>query len=391
MTGTAASAGLSDQIAHFGRLLRAAGLPVGTDRILTGVRAAAAVGLVRRDDLFAALQSALTSRPEQHEVFARAFDAFFRERGGMEDALASLLPRVERPDRGRRPGSRRAGAGWNRSSREAPARSDSDAEPEIVASESDREALRHRDFAQMTAEETRRAESLVARLRLPLAAVPSRRLRPDLRGERIDPRASLRASLRTLAADMPLRRRAPAQRPSPLVLLCDVSGSMSRYSRMLLHFSHVVMATWPRVHVFVFGTRLTNVTRAMRGRDVDAALARVGTEAPDWSGGTRIGASLRDFNRRWSRRVLATGATVLLVTDGLDREDGRGLARLQRSCRRLVWLNPLLRYEGFEPRASGIRALLPHVDDFRPCHDLTSLEALVQALGDGPAMRAARP
>ena len=243
----------------------------------------------------------------------------------------------------------------------------------------------------MTPEESRQAEQWVARMQLPVASRPSRRFHPSPAGRRIDARASLRESLRTGGADLPLRMRAARDRPAPLVLLCDVSGSMARYSRMLLHFGHALLGSRPDAQVFVFGTRLTHVTRRLRARDVDAALAAVARQVPDWAGGTRIGSALRDFNRNWSRRVLATGATVLLVTDGLDRDDEDGLAReadrLQRSCRRLVWLNPLLRYPAFEPRALGIRTLLPHVDDFRPIHDLASLEDLVAVLSQGPSRR----
>jgi uncharacterized protein with von Willebrand factor type A (vWA) domain len=191
-----------------------------------------------------------------------------------------------------------------------------------------------------------------------------------------------------------LRRRAPRRRPPAVVALCDISGSMARYGRMLLRFLHALTARGGRVHSFTFGTRLTNVTRWLRDRDPDEALAALGRAVPDWEGGTRIGACLRDFNLRWSRRVLGQGAVVLLVTDGLDREGALGLAdetaRLRRSCRRLVWLNPLLRFQGFEPRAEGVRAMLPHVHDFRPVHDLASLEELAAALSDLPAGLRAR-
>ncbi len=377
---------LPENLLHFGRLLRSAGIPIGPDRILDAVRAASVVGLGRRDDFYHALRTVFVSRPEHRAVFDGAFESFWRERGGMEDALASLLTKVERQDRrAPRPGATRLA----RAAGETRGRASGEPTPPavgIVASWSDREALRHRDFAQMTPDEVRVAEGLVTRMKLPVADRPSRRFHPSDRGSRIDSRSSLRASLRSGGADLPLRMRAPTRRPAPVVVLCDISGSMSRYSRMLLHFGHALLRSRPGVHVFVFGTRLTNVTRCLRDRDVDLALAAVGRQVPDWSGGTRIGTALRDFNQRWSRRVLATGATVLLVTDGLDRDDGRGLAqeaaRLHRSCRRLVWLNPLLRYEAFEPRALGIRALLPHVDDFRPAHDLASLEDLVRALSD---------
>jgi hypothetical protein len=166
---------------------------------------------------------------------------------------------------------------------------------------------------------------------------------------------------------------------------------MSRYSRMLLHFLHALTNDRDRVHTFLFGTRLTSITRHLRQRDVDVALDRVANAVEDWSGGTRIGASLADFNRHWSRRVLGQGAILLFISDGLDRDAGEGLAqemeRLHKSCRRLIWLNPLLRYEGFEPKSLGMRAILPHVDDFRTVHNLESLTQLAEALGEAGARR----
>jgi uncharacterized protein len=238
----------------------------------------------------------------------------------------------------------------------------------------------------MSAAELAEAEKAVSELRLPLPDLRTRRLVRDPRGERVDPRASLRAALRTGPDAIPLRFRSPRTRPPLVAALCDVSGSMSRYSRVVLRFLHALARDRPTVHAFTFGTRLTNVTRQLRFRDPDAALAAVGRAVQDWDGGTRIGAALREFNLRWSRRLLAQGALVLVVTDGLDRDAGQGLAeemrRLHRSCRRLVWLNPLLRFEGFEPRAAGIRAMLPHVDEMRPVHDLESLAQLAAALGE---------
>jgi uncharacterized protein with von Willebrand factor type A (vWA) domain len=266
-------------------------------------------------------------------------------------------------------------------------------EVDAVLAWSDRELLRTKDFEQMTAEEIREAEAAVERMRLPVRDLPTRRLRPDPRGDRIDPRASLRAALRAGRSSIPLRWRSTASRPPAVVALCDVSGSMARYSRMLLRFLHALADDRDRVHCFTFGTRLTNVTRFLRHRDPDAALAAVGRAVGDWEGGTRIGACLREFNLRWARRLLGQGALVLLITDGLDRDEARGLAeeteRLRRSCRRLVWLNPLLRFAGFEPRAAGIRAILPHVHELRPVHDLRSLEQLAEALSDRRATASA--
>jgi uncharacterized protein with von Willebrand factor type A (vWA) domain len=241
------------------------------------------------------------------------------------------------------------------------------------------------DFENMSAEELAEAKAVIARMRLPIMEVPTRRHAGDPRGSRIDMRATLRAALRAGPGIIPLRRKRRRTRHPPLVVLCDISGSMSRYSRMLLHFLHAVTNDRDRVFTFVFGTRLTNITRYLRQRDVDVALDKVAEAVEDWSGGTRIGLSLSEFNRRWSRRVLGQGALVLLISDGLDRDSGTGLAaevdRLHRSCRRLIWLNPLLRYEGFEPKSLGVKAILPHVDEFRTVHSLQSLQDLADALG----------
>jgi uncharacterized protein with von Willebrand factor type A (vWA) domain len=179
-------------------------------------------------------------------------------------------------------------------------------------------------------------------------------------------------------------RKRRRERQPPLVIICDISGSMSRYSRMLLHFAHTVSNDRSRVYTFVFGTRLTNVTRLLQEKDVDMSLDKVSEAVHDWSGGTRIGRCLHEFNRDWSRRVLTQGAVVLLITDGLDRDAGSGLSqemeRLHKSCRQLLWLNPLLRYDQFKPKAIGMQAMLPHVDEFRSVHNLTSLTALTVLL-----------
>jgi uncharacterized protein with von Willebrand factor type A (vWA) domain len=384
--------GLAAHVVRFSRTLRAAGLPIGPGRVLDAVSAAAEVGLARRDDLYWALHAVLVSRPEHHALFDEAFRILWREPGAIPAAAAALLPQAggspERREASRRLAEALAG-------REAPARErPRDATGvNVFLAWSSREALRTKDFEQMSAEELRDAEAAVATLRLPVREVPARRLRPDARGARVDPRTTLRAALRGDRALIPLRWRAATTRPPAVVALCDVSGSMARYSRMLLRFLHALTRERGRVHSFTFATRLTPVTRWLRNRDPDAALAAIGTAVKDWEGGTRIGAALREFNVRWSRRLLGQGAVVILVTDGLDRDDAAGLAeeaeRLRRSCDRLVWLNPLLRYAGFEPRAAGIRALLPHVDELRPVHSLESLAQLAGALSTarGPLAR----
>jgi len=382
---------LAARIAHFARTLRAAGLPIGSGQVLGAVEAAAEVGMEQRADFYWALHAVLVSRVEHHAIFDEAFRLLWREPDRLPPGMERLLPRSPGP--APMPTRRLAEAlATPRPSRPAP--SPDRQEVDAVLAWSDRELLRTRDFEQMSAEEVREAERAVARLVLPVREIPTRRMRPDPRGGRLDPRAMLRASLRTGSDVIPLRWRRTVIRPPAVITLCDVSGSMARYARMMLHFQHALGQGRRRIHSFTFGTRLTNVTRTLRGRDVDAALAAVGRMVEDWDGGTRIGDCLRTFNLRWARRLLGQGAIVLLVTDGLDRGDPQLLAveaaRLRRSCRRLVWLNPLLRFDGFEPLAEGVRALLPHVDEFRPVHDLESLADLARALSEGPATRPSR-
>jgi uncharacterized protein with von Willebrand factor type A (vWA) domain len=386
--GDPAGGQLAAHVVRFARVLRGAGLPIGPGRIHDALRAAAEVGLERRDDLYWALHATLVSRAEHHPIFDEGFRMLWRVPESLPGAIAAFLATAPAPGSAGRDVTRRlaealaTSTGAPRSSAPRSARRGPEVDARLAWSE--RETLRRKDFEQMSAAELREAEEAIAAMRLPAPDVPARRLRPDPRAGRIDLRATLRASLRSGQASIPLRWRSARPRPPALVAVCDVSGSMARYARMLLRFMHALAGGRERVHSFTFGTRLTNVTRHLRHRDGDAALAAVGRAVRDWEGGTRIGASLREFNLRWSRRVLGQGAIVLLVTDGLDRDDARGLAeeteRLRRSCRRLVWLNPLLRYQDFEPRAAGVRAMLPHVDDFRPVHDLESLGQLVEAL-----------
>lgn len=379
---------IAARVVHFARALRAAGLPIGPGRVLDAVGAAAEVGLARREDFYWALHAVLVSRVEHRALFREAFELFWRE---PDPSPAGLELPVSHPD-ARAPGQpqptrRLAEALAATRPARAPSLS-SRAEVDAILAWSDREQLRTRDFEQMSAAEVREAEEAIARMRLPVRDIPSRRARPDPGGDRVDPRGSLRAALRTGTDSIPLRWRSQGPRPPAVVALIDVSGSMVRYARMLLRFVHALGQDRPHVHAFTFATRLTDVSRTLRRRDVDAALASVGRGVPDWEGGTRIGDCLRDFNLRWSRRLLGQGALVLLFTDGLDRGDAALLAaeteRLRRSCRRLVWLNPLLRFQGFEPLAEGVRSMLPHVDDFRPVHDLESLGELARALGEGP-------
>ena len=386
-----ASGKLAENVMHFARVLRSAGLPVGPGKVLDALAALQIAGVERRDDFYWTLAAVFVDRREQFELFDQAFHIFWRDPKMLERVMSLFLPQVFGRARDEQPemASRLAEAMLPQ-----PDRPRGEAEPpqeiqlDAAFTVSEREVLQHADFETMTSDELAQAKRLIADLRLPIPEVRTRRLVPDARGARIDLRASLRASLRGGADIIPLARRSQGRRHPPLVVLCDISGSMSRYSRMFLHFLHAITSDRDRVHTFVFGTRLTNITRHLRHRDVDVALAGVSAAVADWSGGTRIGSSIKEFNLRWSRRVLGQNAVVLLITDGLDRDLGRDLGpemeRLHKSCRRLIWLNPLLRYEAFEPRPMGVRIMLPHCDAFLPAHNIDSLVALGRALSAAP-------
>ena len=385
---------LPENIMHFGRVLRTAGLPVGPDQVLKAIEAVSAVDMADRAQFYWALHAALVNRRGQQELFDQAFHVFWRNPRLLERMMSLVIPTssVDTGQEDSEPLARRLAEALTPEQTGLRER-EGDEEVEIRAelTWSDREVLRAMDFETMSLAEQEAAKRAMAKMRLPLRPVPARRFRLHPRGRRPDLRATLRGAMRTGGDFVALRRRRRLRRPPPLVVICDISGSMARYSRMLLHFMHAVTNDRDRVHCFLFGTRLTNVTRQLRQKDVDTALAGVAEAVEDWSGGTRIGASLRSFNRLWSRRVLGQGAVVLLISDGLDRDSGEGLAveveRLHKSCRRLVWLNPLLRYDAYEPKTRGAAALMPHVDEFRPAHNLDSLADLAAALGREPARR----
>jgi len=391
MDGVApASAGgnLVANIMHFARVLRAAGLPDGPGKVLQAVEAVRAVGLESRADFYWALHAVLVNRRDQRLIFDQAFHVFWRNPKLLERMMALLLPELQVPGQEGAEMSRRLAEALRTGQGEAERPREEKVELDAAMTFSGRELLQMTDFEKMSNAEMDAAREAVKRLALALAERPTRRFAADPRGARIDMRATLRAQLRASGL-IALKRKDRATRPPPLVVLCDISGSMSRYTRIFLHFLHAVINDRDRVHAFLFGTRLTNITRQLRTRDVDEALDKVATAVEDWSGGTRIGQCLAEFNRRWSRRVLGQGAVVLFISDGLDRDAGAGLAqeieRLHKSCSRLIWLNPLLRYEGFAPKSLGMKAILPHVDEFRPVHNLESLAAVVAALAEnGP-------
>ncbi|HEV2335623.1 MAG TPA: VWA domain-containing protein [Stellaceae bacterium] len=369
---------------HFARTLRAAGLPVGPGKVLDAVAAVEAVGITDRRDFYWTLHAVLVNRADQRVLFDQAFHVFWRNPELLKKMLALVLPQlnIDIPQEEGTEMLRRLAEALH-PNREAKETGETQLEIDAAMTASDREQLHAMDFEKMSLDELARAKAAIARMRLPITDVPTRRFARDPRGARADMRATLRAALRS-GGLIELKRKSRRTRPPPLVVLCDISGSMSRYSRVFLHFMHSITNDRDRVFTFVFGTRLTNITRYLRHRDVDLALDRVAEAVIDWSGGTRIGHSVAEFNKLWSRRVLGQGAVVLLITDGLDRDAGTGLAhemdRLHRSCRRLIWLNPLLRYEGFEPRSLGMKAMLPYVDEFRPVHNLESLETLVEVI-----------
>ena len=376
---------LAEHIVRFARALRATGMRVGPGAAVDAVKAVETAGAARRDDFYWTLHAVLVKRYEDRPVFDEAFRLFWRRRDPNETILAALLPPAPEAAK-ERPAQRRVQEALAASEppRIPRPRPEAEREVDMRGSASDIEILRHKDFAQMSAAELAEAHHRIAGLTLFWQKMRSRRLVPDARGQSVDLRRTLRASLRAGGELIDLRRRLRGRRLPPLVALVDISGSMSDYSRVVLHFLHALSESRGRVSTFVFGTRLTNVTRALKARDPDAALAACGQAANDWAGGTWISSSLHRFNKEWSRRVLAQGAIVLLITDGLEREAGDALSRemdrLHRSCRRLIWLNPLLRYEGFEAKAQGIRAMLPHADEFRPVHNLASMDALCEAL-----------
>jgi len=374
---------LAENIVHFGRALRAAGIPVGPGAALDVLAAVRAAGVGTREDFYWTLHAVFVKRHEHSLLFDQAFRIFFRRRGHLDKLLAMLPQAPPREPQKPPPGAQRLAeallAGPSEGERKPP-----ELEIDARLTVSDREVLRSKDFAQMSAAEIAAAKDAIKRLVLSVDQVKTRRLAPYRHGHTVDIRRTLRASLKAGGAVIDLKYLGPRMKAPPIVALLDISGSMSQYTRLFLHFLHAVTDARKRVHTFLFGTRLTNVTRAIKAKDVDEALAAIGANVADWSGGTRIATSLAVFNKLWARRVLTQGGIVLLITDGLERDPDDRLAfeidRLHRSCRRLIWLNPLLRFSGFEAKAKGIRAMLPHVDELRPIHNLESMFELVRAL-----------
>ncbi len=379
----------AENILYFARALRTAGIPVGPGAVLDALEALSVARIGSRDDFYWTLHAVFVKRHEHTVLFDQAFKIFFRKRGYIEKMIALILPETPpgsatKPPPGAQRIQEALFSGLDQREQQK-----SDVEIDARLTVSDREVLQKKDFAQMTMAELAAAKEAIARLTLPLDEIRTRRLIPHRHGHLIDIRRTLRASMKAGGAVIDLKYLGPRVKEPPIVALLDISGSMSEYTRLFLHFLHAVTDARKRVTTFLFGTRLTNVTRAIRQRDPDEALAACAANVADWSGGTRIASSLHGFNKQWARRVLSQGAVVLLITDGLERDPddtlGFEMDRLHRSCRRLIWLNPLLRFHAFEARAKGVQAILPHVDELRPIHNLESMAGLVRALSGAPA------
>ena len=392
---------LADNVMHFGRVLRQAGMPLPTERIQLALTALQIAGLESKRDFHDTLAACLLDRVEHRELFDQAFELFWRDPDIAGRMMAQLLPRVQANiDPAPLPENRRLGEALfpHQPNQPDPPPPPEQIEVDAALTWNDRELLRKADFDTMSADEWRAAQALLRRMAPLFEPLRTRRSERAAHPGRPDGRATLRALARSGGDVWQMRWQRPRSRPAPLLVLADISGSMSRYSRMLLHFTHALAmgggGADARIESFVFGTRLTRTTRALKQRDPDIAVARVVRDVADWSGGTRITACLRDFNQPWARRTLSGRATVLLISDGLEHgtpDDPRceGLAfemeRLHKSCRQLIWLNPLLRFDQFQPRAAGIKAMLPNTDLFLPAHNLQSLEELARVLGSGAA------
>ena len=383
---------LAENIMHFARVLREAGIPVGPGAVLDALDAAMSGSLRTRDDFYWTLHAVFVKRRDQREVFDQAFHVFWKKPKMLEQLMQLFFHSIARnsPEEAKKAGFRRlAEAMFDTHETQSQQRQKKDElEVDATFTASADEVLRRKDFEQMTVAEQAQAKQAIARLRMHRTEIMTRRWQRASGGTAIDMRRTLKGSMRAGGHFIDLARREKQWHEPPLVVLCDISGSCSNYSRMFLHFLHALTNDRDRVHVFLFGTRLTNVTRELKRRDIDEAMNKVSSAVKDWSGGTRIGTTLKEFNYHWARRVLTQGAQVLIMTDGLDREDAGTLAhemeRLRRQTKRIVWLNPLLRFDGFQALAGGVRAMMPYVDEFRPVHSLDSLRDLSAALAGAP-------
>ena len=378
---------LPENLILFVKTLRAAGIKVGPAQTLDALTVAKTVGLARRDDFYWALHSVLIKKREQQELFDQAFHLFWRNPKLLERMLRMMLPELEGEldsdkDKNKEISRRLAEALQSKKESQPEQKQEEELDIDAAYTFSDKELLQTMDFEMMSLSEIEEAKKLIRQMELPIAPLTTRRFEKAINASEFDLQATLKRSMSLGGEINKIERKRRKERQPPVVILCDISGSMAGYSRMLLHFFHRLMIEKERVQTFVFGTRLTHITHQLRQKDVDDALSAVSDSVVDWSGGTRIGDCLEDFNKNWARRVLGQGALVLLVTDGLDRQGGdlvgKAAERLGKTSRKLVWLNPLLRYDGYQPKAKGAAAIVRHADEVRSVHSLESLSQLAR-------------
>ena len=384
----ATDSSFADHVIAFGRVLRRLGFTVGPSHIALALEAIQRVGVHSKEDVYHALRTCLVQRREELDLFDQAFAIFWKAPSAIPEVMKWLLKTSQVPDAAANKGFNRIHEAIQEKKQRPPASSDTPSEKKVEIEEivtySPSELLRKKDFAAFTNQELAEARRHLARLRWSLPPYPTRRLTPAARGHRLDIRKTTRLGIHQGGEFIHLKRKGPRKKMRPIVMLCDISGSMERYARIMLHFMHSVIQHQHRVESFVFGTRLSRITHQLKHKEIDEALDGVSKHVVDWSGGTKIGDCIKTFNYTWLRRVLRSSSIVLIISDGWDRGDTRMLhaemGRLSRSCYRLYWLNPLMGFEGYEPLTLGMQAALPYVDELLPIHNLHSIEQLVAAI-----------
>jgi uncharacterized protein with von Willebrand factor type A (vWA) domain len=398
---------------RFGRLLRANGIKVTSSQVFDFVHATEHIGIQNRRIFKEAAEACLVTRGEDREIFSILFDHYWRPKR-VADEQQDQLPNFadqqmeqlegfedaegDEGDGESQMGEGMEGLAMDEDSDSGDIGDAEDSELESILTYSASEALRTKDFSEFTQEELEHARRLMKRLKWEIGMRRSRRKIASPKGRYVDARKTMRRSLQTAGVPLKISQRKVKFKPRALIVICDISGSMDRYSRLLLQFIHTIENDMAKVEAFVFGTRLTRITRVLKKRPIDEAITRVSKEVQDWAGGTRIGESLQSFNHEYARRVLRNGAVVLIISDGWDRGDpqllGNEMMRLQRSCYRLIWLNPLLGSPRYQPLTRGMQAALPFIDDFLPVHNLESLELLAEhlsSIGDYRPVRKQAP
>ncbi len=386
---------------RFGRVLRANGVMVTPAQLMTFVDATEFIGIENRRRFKLAAETCLVTRKEDLPIFDEVFDRYWvsiRDQQANPDQMTDFQEiSAEEAEMMQDDSDQMEGAegesmtseqveGLEADDGNSDDQGDAEDDAESIMTYSASEALREKDFSEYTQEELEQARWLMRHLKWEIGKRKSRRKIATRKGRFIDARRTMRRSLQTAGVPLKISQKKIKYKPRALIVICDISGSMDRYSRLLLQFIHTIENDMAKVESFVFGTRLTRVTRLLKNRPIDEAITRVSSEVQDWAGGTRIGESIQTFNQEWARRVLRNGAVVLIISDGWDRGDPDLLAgemsRLQRSCYRLIWLNPLLGSPRYQPLTRGMQAAMPFIDDFLPVHNLESLELLAQHLSE---------